>query len=121
MTLPPSSNSPIYDRFHAWSRDFSARNDAHEISGEYYDIDQNVYTTSDIKPSLGGKVEVNLTYPEVQDRFSWVAEITIDDVRDDSYIHLLLQTDGEIVETYGKQVIEVSDTQAEKYLRRVQE
>ena len=113
MTFTPS---PIFSEILDWSRQFSDANAPTMVDGEYYDLPGPVYSSARLKLDSGGRLEVNLTFPQVQDKFSWIAEITIDDAAEGTYKHVLLQTDGDIVETYGKQVIDVSDMQAAKIL-----
>lgn len=116
MTKP--SLETIYDTLLKWTQSFSHRHNAIAVDGEYYDQPgQTVYTTAKVPLKSGGRVEVSLT-PAVTD-FSWKAEITIDDAANNHYQHILLQQDGSIVETYGKQVIPIDTATATKSLERL--
>jgi hypothetical protein len=116
----PIQNS-IYNRLLEWSRDFSHNDSSEPVDGENYELPgQTVYINTRQKLETGGRVEVNLTTPIAQSSFSWFAEITIDDVESQTYRHILLQTDGQIVETFGKTVTPIDDHEAGEILGLLQ-
>jgi hypothetical protein len=105
---------PIFEKLLQWSQQFSQHQSAQPVDGDYYGVPgETVYTTARSKVDGGGRVEVNLTTPKAHQNFSWQAEITIDDTTTGTYKHVLLQTNGEIVETYGKTVTPVDAAGAE--------
>lgn len=112
-----STNAQTYESMLKWAQSFSQANEPTPVDGEYYDMpNMTVYTTARRALPTGGRLEVNLTAPAAQSAFSWNMEITIDDIINSKYQHLLLQTDNTIVETYGKQVIPVDNTKAQAIL-----
>jgi hypothetical protein len=109
-----------YNRLFLWAQQFTDRNDSQPIDGEYYDLPGTVvYHTTRNKLEGGGRLEVNLVTESAHEAFSWRAEITIDELATETYQHILLQTDGSIVETYGKQVIPVDTEAAEQILATI--
>jgi hypothetical protein len=58
-------------------------------------------------------IEVRLCNEAARPPFEWVAEITL---RSDDYKHYLLRTDHTVVETYGKTVTPVNETEAQNLL-----
>ncbi len=111
-----------YQNLLDWAQQFSTNRPADPVDGEYYDMPgTTVYTTARQALQTGGRLEVNLTTPDAQKEFSWQAELTIDDLANQRYQHILLQTDGTVVETYGKQVIPVDTGSAQKILADLKE
>lgn len=103
----------IYDKIFVWSQSFHRHYPPQPVDGEIYEqAGTAVYQNSKQVLETGGRIEINLITPEAKG-FSWRAEITIDDAANKLYQHVLLQTDGDIVETYGKTVIPVSPDEAE--------
>lgn len=118
--MNPSAPSKIFTRLLLWAKSFSADHDAKAIEGSDYDLPgQTAYTRSIYKIPTGGRVEVNLTSVVAQASFSWLAEITLDDAANELFRHILLQTDHAIVETIGKTVIPIDDTEAEELFERL--
>ncbi len=116
-----ANNSPIFSRFLNWAIQFTAGANATAVEGGDYDLPgHTAYTTASMPIVGGGSVEVNLTTPAAQVGFSWQAEISIDDRANSLYRHILLQTDGTIVETIGKNVTPIDDVEAEELLKLAQ-
>lgn len=91
------------------------------VDGAYFDLPGTTVYTQVKKPlPEKGKLEVNISNPDVRDKFTWKAEITLDRRAIDIYKHLLINSDGTVVETYGKQVIEVTDETAPEILKQLQ-
>ncbi len=66
----------------------------------------------------GVRFEINVTTPEARPTFEWLAEITIDDKSTKRYEHYLIR-ETDIVETYGKTILEVGETKAAEILSSV--
>jgi hypothetical protein len=106
--------------FQDWVREFTGKLEGAPVDGDYYDLPgKTVYTTYRLPLAGKGRLEVNLVNPEVQSSFHWSAEITVDDLEAEIYKHILLQTDNTIVETYGKQVHEVSGEAAKQLMEMI--
>ncbi len=107
-----------YQELLKWCKKFSGDHEAKPIDGDYYDMPgQIVYTTARRPVPSGGRLEVNLTTPAASEVFSWRAELTIDDAENQIYQHILLTTDDEVIETYGKQIIPVGKDGTETILK----
>jgi hypothetical protein len=118
--MTETASNSIYDRLLNWAIQFSQQHDPQPVDGEYYSLPgQTVYTSARLKLPEKGRIEVNLTEAGALSSFSWRAEITLDHAADSNYQHFLLQTDGQIVETYGKQVIPVPEAEAEQTLQKL--
>lgn len=111
-----------YEKFQTWAEEFCKSNPGDPVDGEYYDMAGAVVYTTHRKPLEGkGRIEVNCVSPEAQEHFFWKYEVTLDDTETDTYKHLLLQSDGQLVETYGKNVNTVDDSSASKILNQLSE
>lgn len=66
------------------------------------------------------KIEINVTTPKARPTFEWLAEITIDDKSDGTYKHFLVRP-TDIVETYGKSVIDVEPNTAKSLAAELQQ
>lgn len=120
--MTSTDGSPTYNQMLEWARQFSAKYQSSSVDGEYYDMPgTTVYTTTKLPVPSGGRLEVNLANDTVESSFSWKAEITIDDLEKGIYQHILLQTDGQVVETYGKQVIPADEASSKKIYKRLQD
>lgn len=116
-----SDTTKIYQQLLTWATNFTHQPTTKPVDGAYYDMPETVvYTNTIQKLTTGGRLEVNITEPIAHDAFHWRVEITIDDKEQALYKHVLLQLDGQIVETYGKQVIPVDEAGAEAILQLVQ-
>lgn len=80
---------------------------------------EHIYSETVIPFEDGGKVEIKLLLPAASNAFEWTTEITLDDT-DGGYKHYLLRKAGDIVETYGKQVIPVADQDAQALYAKLQ-
>lgn len=121
INMQVTETSQIYQSILKWALEFTQSPATKPVDGAYYDMPETVvYTNTIQKLPEKGRLEVNITEPVAHGAFHWRAEITIDDREQELYKHVLLQLDGEIVETYGKQVIPVSDNQAEEILATLQ-
>lgn len=81
------------------------------LASDFPGISDGLSMLENVKIGQGKNyLEINLTTLEAQPAFDWLAEITLS--TDDTYRHFLLMKDGRIVETYGKQVIYVSQSDA---------
>ncbi len=76
------------------------------------------YESADFNHPELGKIQINATRPEVRPPFEWLYEIT---VHNDPYMHFLVREKGNIVETYGKNVLPVDDSSAAKLLTWLKE
>lgn len=102
-----------FERFVSFARTFAATRPQTDISGDYYDQPGVVvYRQTTHKLPDGGRVEVNIITPAASPAFAWEAEITINDKQTDRFIHLIVQRDGEVVETYGKTILPVDADRA---------
>ena len=111
-----------YEKFHNWAEEFCKNNPGDPVDGEYYDMPGVVVYSTHRKPLEGkGRIEVNSVSPDAQQHFFWKYEITLDDLESGTYKHLLLQSDGQLVETYGKNVNNVDDTSASEILNQLVE
>ncbi len=111
-----------YDEFQKWAEGFCASNDGEPVDGEYYDMPGVTVYKTHKKPLEGkGRIEINCVSPEAQEHFFWKYEITLDDLESNTYKHLLLQSDGQLVETYGKNVSNVDEATASQILRQLTE
>lgn len=109
-----------YEKFQEWAEEFCKNNPGDPIDGEYYDLPGVAVYTTHRKPLEGkGRIEVNCVSPDAQEHFYWRYEITLDDLETETYKHLLLQTDGQLVETYGKNVTIVDDSSASRILSQL--
>lgn len=115
-------NTNDYEEFKLWAEKFCNENEGTAIDGEYYDLPGiTVYKTHKIPLEGKGRIEVNCVTPEAQEHFFWNYEITLDDLETETYKHLILQTDGKLVETYGKNVNEIDATTASQILNQLSE
>jgi hypothetical protein len=78
-------------------------------------VDKVILKSVTLWPSEDKKVQINVTTADAYPAFEWLAEITIDD-QTSGYSHYLLRTDNTLVETYGKNVQDVSPEAAQKLL-----
>jgi|GEM_PF-2694340 len=102
-----------FERFVSFANAFAASRTPADIDGDYYDQPGViVYRQATHQLPDGGRVEVNLITPEASLAFAWEAEITINDKQTDRFIHLILQRDGKVVETYGKTILPVDGDRA---------
>jgi hypothetical protein len=67
---------------------------------------------------LLGPVEINATREQARPPFEWLYEITF---RGEDFQHYLVLAGGEIVETYGKNVVAVDDDRALALLKNLQQ
>lgn len=103
-----------------WAASFCEHSGGQPTSGEYYDLpDLTVYINHKLPLPSKGRIEVNCVCDEATEHFHWIYEITLDDTEGGEYRHLLLQKDGQLVETYGKNVIVVDDNAAESILKKL--
>ncbi len=70
-------------------------------------------------PLAEGTVEVALTTEAARPTFEWIAEITV--IEPDNVEHYLLRPGDDIVETYGKNVVEVDAGRAQSLLDRLKQ
>lgn len=111
------ANPSDYERFNAFAQAFSASHPQKDILGDYYDHpDKVVYRQATHKLPEGGRIEVNTITPETPSSFAWEAEITINDKVGKRFIHLILQRNQEVAETYGKTIIPVDTARANEIL-----
>lgn len=82
--------------------------------------DKDILHSITLWPTEEKKVQVNVTTEHAYPAFEWFAEITIDDRSAGNYSHYLLRTDHTLVETYGKNVTDVTQEAAENLLRELQ-
>ena len=68
----------------------------------------------------GGSYKLSYTMPGAQDEFTWKAEITITGA-DGQLRHYLLREQPEIIETYGRKVIEVDAEAASQLAAELRE
>ena len=98
-----------YQRFCQFARRFSQAHPRVAVAGDYYDAPgTTVYHRATRQLREGGWIEVNAITPETPAAFAWEVEITINDKADGRFIHLIVQRDRRIVETYGKTLLPVS-------------
>lgn len=107
-----------YHQILTWCEQFQAKHPPTLINGDVYDVKGDAYGQSRM-PMGDGRLEVNLVLPEAANEFEWAAEITIDHGKGQGYQHILLQTNGQVVETYGKQVIAKDVAEAEAILEKL--
>jgi hypothetical protein len=106
-----------YDHILTQVRRLTSHPDTKEQTGEsFIDVpaDKIIVRTMTYWPTEAKRIHINATTADALPAFSWHAEITVDDREAGQYSHFLLQTDGEIVETYGKQVYPVDEATATK-------
>lgn len=102
-----------FEQFVGFAHRFAASRPTTDIAGDYYDQPGVVvYRQTTHKLPEGGRVEVNIITPAASLAFAWEAEITINDKQADRFIHLILQRDGNVVETYGKTILPVDGDRA---------
>ena len=80
------------------------------VAAADYLLEPETETVIDSATSLFGKtyrVELSRTTELARPHFEWLLEVTLDDKDAESYKHYLLRRDGQVVETYGKQVFPV--------------
>lgn len=105
--------TPNYDRFSRFAQEFSGSHPQTTVSGDYYDQPgATVYHQAIHKLPGGGRIEVNTITPEAPPAFAWEIEITINDKEGGRFIHLILQRNHEVAETYGKTIIPVDAARA---------
>lgn len=113
-------NANYYNQFQNWAQDFCDSQPGEPVDGEYYDMPGTIVYSTHKKPLTGkGRIEVNCVSSEAQEHFFWKYEITLDDLETETYKHLLLQTDGQLVETYGKNVNTIDDSNASQILAQL--
>ena len=106
-----------YQLFETFTKSFCASKTPKEVSGEYYGLPgKTVYHTYSLPLPGKGRLEINRTTPSANGTFSWHTEITLNDKESGEFIHVILKNGNEIEETYGKTVLEVSDTRARNIL-----
>ena len=107
----PSSND--YQRFRRFAETFSQSRPNTKVSGDYYDLPGvTVYHSATQKLPDGGRIEVNRITPEAPPTFAWETEITINDKPTGRFVHLILQRDHSVTETYGKTILPVDSDRA---------
>ncbi|TAK89520.1 hypothetical protein EPO04_00170 [Patescibacteria group bacterium] len=116
--------TPVFKSLLEWAQATSQSSDSTQpVDGQAYNQPgQNIFTQTIIKLPNGGQIDLKLTLPQASSDFEWLAEITVDDTSTGEYKHYLLRKAGDIVETYGKQVIDVSEADAQgllDYLRAI--
>jgi len=79
--------------------------------------DDLILTTAYFTPSDDSSVEVSTTEEMARPEFEWLAEITVKEP--ENIEHYLLRPDSTIVETYGKNVFDVSLAQAKSLRTRL--
>jgi len=109
----------MYDQLRAFAQAFCATHPLVDVDGDYYEAPGITVFTQATHKLAGkgrGRIEINTLAPEAPTSFEWQYEITINQPLEDIFIHLLLRRDGELVETYGKTVLEVDDDRAQEIL-----
>jgi hypothetical protein len=116
----PESTIKSSQLFWEWVHQFAAAHPGAPVDGEYYDLPETVvYMTHKLPLGGKGRLEIHIVTPEARPHFQWEVEITIDDLDNGVYKHILLQTGDKIVETYGKQVHEVDHETATELLNLI--
>lgn len=103
----------IYNKILSWSQKAAATTaSTTPVDGAAFgQPGEHIYSETVLPLEDGGKIEVKLLLPAASNAFEWAAEITLDSA-DNGYKHYLLRKVGDVVETYGKQVISVADQDA---------
>ena len=114
---PPMATPNDYERFVAFARNFTGAHPQQDIAGDYYDQPGTiVYRQATYKLAAGGRVEVNTITAAASPAFAWEVEITINDKVGGRFIHLILQRDHEVVETYGKTILPIDGDRTSEIL-----
>ena len=109
--------SDSYQKFAQFAEDFISEYPGKPVPGDYYGLQgKTVYHTSSMPLPGKGRLEINRTTSDAGPSFSWHTEITLNDKESGEFIHVILKDGDELEETYGKTVLEVSDTRANKIL-----
>jgi hypothetical protein len=107
-----------YTRMMEFVSQFTSSRSLSEVSGEAFGLPPTTVYHTATHPLPGkGRIEVNLTTPDTPDNFEWLAELTIDNRAAAQFIHLIARRDQTIVETYGKNVIEISPARAKAIMK----
>lgn len=118
-----SASTPTHAKLAETTRELAYEHaESEAVSGDAYTEPvhgKTVFYRRTLRPD-GVRVEINTTTPEARPTFEWLAEITIEDKASDRYEHFLVRQD-DVVETYGKTVLEVSETKAAGLLAELQE
>jgi hypothetical protein len=106
-----------YNRFRAFTQAFFTSHQSQDVLGDSYDLpDTIVYRQATHPIPGGGRIEVNRITPQTPPGFAWETEITINHKSAGDFIHLILQRDQEVVETYGKTILPIDDPRATEIL-----
>jgi hypothetical protein len=107
------NTTTAYDSFTAFAQTFREANPQMPVAGDDYDQPGAVvYHQATRQLPGGGRIEVNTLTPEAPAAFAWEVEVTINDKQGGRFVHLILQRDHEVVETYGKTIIPVDPRRA---------
>jgi hypothetical protein len=106
-----------YQRFYRFAQEFSQKHPLAAVAGDYYDLPGTiVYHSATHTLGDGGRIEVNTITPETPLTFAWEIEITINDKEGGRFIHLILQRDRSLAETYGKNLIPIDTARTDEIL-----
>jgi hypothetical protein len=112
--MPTSTTHPAYPRLLQLARAIAYEHAAAEaVSGDAFTETVHGMTVFYRRTIMtdGRKIEVNATTEQARPTFEWLAEITIDDKGTNYYQHFLLRP-ADLVETYGKTVLDVEPARA---------
>lgn len=91
------------------------------VLGENFnDVEETAIALHNVSfsPEEGLKIEISTTTEASKAAFEWLAEITLDRGGQD-YKHYLVKPDSELVEAYGRNIVEVDDAGAEILLKEL--